>query len=73
MNSVSTTNISDHDFDRPSGTGPLYIVAQALRAWLLSACPSGTKAIRPSKGLALSALECDGRGEARIRDTERID
>jgi hypothetical protein len=21
MNSVSTTNISDHDFDRPSGTG----------------------------------------------------
>ena len=23
--------------------------AEALRAWLLSACPSGTKAIRPSK------------------------
>jgi hypothetical protein len=32
MNSVSPTNISDHDFDRPSAT----------------------KAIRPSKGLALS-------------------
>jgi hypothetical protein len=28
--------------------------AQALRAWLPSACPSGTKAVRPSKGLALS-------------------
>ena len=24
-------------------------LVQALRAWLLSACPSGTKAIRPSK------------------------
>jgi hypothetical protein len=44
----------DHDFDRPSGTRPLWIATQALRAWLLSACPSGTKAIRPSKGLALS-------------------
>jgi hypothetical protein len=30
MNSVSTTNISDDDFDRPSGTGPLYIATQAL-------------------------------------------
>ncbi len=49
--SVSTTNIcgTDNDFDRPSGTGPLCIATQALRAWLLSACPSGTKAIRPSK------------------------
>src|ERR1700759_3010515 len=54
MNSVSTTNISDHDFDRPSGTGSLYIATQALRAWLRSACPSGTKALRPSKDLALS-------------------
>ena len=27
---------------------------QALRAWLLSCCPSGTKTIRPSKRLALS-------------------
>ena len=26
-----------------------YRLVQALRAWLLSACPSGTKAIRPSK------------------------
>jgi hypothetical protein len=42
------------DFDRPSGTGALCIATQALRAWLLSPCPSGTKAIRPSKGLALS-------------------
>jgi hypothetical protein len=31
------------------GTLPL-----ALCAWLRSACPSGQKAIRPSKGLALS-------------------
>jgi hypothetical protein len=29
-------------------------LSQALRAWLRSACPSGTKAIRPSNGLALS-------------------
>ena len=34
-------------FDRPSGTAPLFIATQALRAWLLSACPSGTKTIRP--------------------------
>jgi hypothetical protein len=40
---------TDNDFDRPSGTGPLCIATQALRAWLRSACPSGTKAIRPSK------------------------
>ena len=55
MSSVSTTNIcgTDNDFDRPSGTGPLCIATQALRAWLLAACPSGTKAIHPSKRLAL--------------------
>jgi hypothetical protein len=35
-------------FDRPFGTGPLCISTQALRAWLLSGCPSGTKTIRPS-------------------------
>jgi len=29
-------------------------LSQALRAWLRSCCLSGTKAIRPSKGLALS-------------------
>jgi hypothetical protein len=40
---------TDNDFDRPSGTGPLCIATRALRAWLRSACPSGTKAIRPSK------------------------
>ena len=45
---------TDHDFDRPSGTEPVYVDTQALRAWLLSACPSGTKAIRPSEGFALS-------------------
>jgi hypothetical protein len=59
----STTNISetdkgtDNDFDPstvPPGTGALCVATQALRAWLLSASPSGTKAIRPSKGLALS-------------------
>jgi hypothetical protein len=38
----------------PPGRGPLYTATQALRAWLRSACPSGTKAIRPSKGFALS-------------------
>ena len=41
------------DFDRPSGTEPLCIAPQALRAWLLSACPSGTKAIRPSRRLPI--------------------
>ena len=40
---------TDNDFDRLSGTGSLCIATQALHAWLLSACPSGTKAIRPSK------------------------
>ena len=53
MSSVSTTNIfgTDNDFDRPSGTAvSLCIAIQALRAWLLSACPSGTKAIHPSMG-----------------------
>jgi hypothetical protein len=45
---------TENDFDRPSGTGPLCIVTQALCAWLRSACPSGTKAIHPSKCLALS-------------------
>jgi hypothetical protein len=48
MNSVSPTNISDHDFDRPSGTGPLCTATQALRAWLRSACPSGTGGLTTS-------------------------
>jgi hypothetical protein len=38
---------TDHAFDRPSGTGPLCIFTQALRAWLLSDYPSGTKTIAP--------------------------
>ena len=40
----------------PYPTGRFFrgTLSQALRAWLRSACPSGTKAIRPSKGLALS-------------------
>ena len=33
-------------FGRPSGTEPLYVDTQALRAWLLSTCPSGTKAMQ---------------------------
>ena len=45
----------------PPGDWALCIATQALRAWLLSACPSGTKAIRPSKGprtkLALMGLK----------------
>jgi hypothetical protein len=56
MNSVLTTNISGtaNDFDRPSGTGALCIATQALRAWLRSACPSGTKGhCRPRIKLAL--------------------
>jgi hypothetical protein len=38
----------------PPGPGGSLHRYQALRAWLRSACPSGTKAIRPSKGFALS-------------------
>ena len=34
--------------------GSLCISTQALRAWLLSSCPSGTKTIRPAKRLASS-------------------
>jgi hypothetical protein len=37
----------------PPGRGPLCIASQALRASLLSACPSGTKAILPSKRLRI--------------------
>jgi hypothetical protein len=37
----------DHEEDS------LYIDTQALRARLRSACPSGTKAIRPSKRLTI--------------------
>jgi hypothetical protein len=32
--------------------GSFGMLSQALRAWLRSCCPSGTKAIRSSKGLA---------------------
>jgi hypothetical protein len=38
----------------PAGRFFRWTLSQALRAWLPSACPFGTKAIRPSKGLALS-------------------
>jgi hypothetical protein len=38
-----------NDFDRPSGTGALCIAAQALRAWLLACCPSGTKTFSAPK------------------------
>jgi hypothetical protein len=37
----------------PPGRGPRCIDIQALRAWLLSACPSGTKAILPLKRLTI--------------------
>jgi hypothetical protein len=50
----------------PPGLGSLYIASQALRAWLRSACSSGTKASRPSKGVrekaALSRALGLGRG-----------
>jgi hypothetical protein len=44
----------------PYPTGRLVGLAlsQALRAWLRSACPSGTRAIRPSNGLASSQRLC---------------
>jgi hypothetical protein len=45
---------TDNDFNRLSGTGPLCIAMQARGAWLLSACPSGTKTILPSKRLAMN-------------------
>jgi hypothetical protein len=32
-----------NDFDRPSRDGALWVATQVLRAWLRSACPSGTK------------------------------
>ena len=51
---------TDHDFDRPSGTGPFCIDIQALRAWLRSACPSGTKAIRLSKHLTIILVSAYG-------------
>jgi hypothetical protein len=37
----------------PPGREPLCIGTQALRAWLLSASPSGTKAILPSTRLRI--------------------
>jgi hypothetical protein len=37
----------------PPGRGSFCITTQALRAWLLSCCPSGTKSIRPSKRLTV--------------------
>jgi hypothetical protein len=39
----------------PLRDGALCIATQALRAWLVSVCPSGTKAVRPSGGLGGSA------------------
>jgi hypothetical protein len=45
LSSDNKNRWTDNDFNRPSGTGPLCIDTQALRTWLLSACPSGTKAI----------------------------
>jgi hypothetical protein len=43
--------------NRPSGAGPHFITTQAHRAWLRSACPSGTKATLPSKRLRISRVE----------------
>jgi hypothetical protein len=44
------------DHTVPYGTVLSGDAFQALRAWLLSCCPSGTKTIRPSKRLALTPL-----------------
>src|SRR5271163_3869187 len=43
LSNIHCISGTDHDFDRPSGTGPFCIDTQALRAWLRSACPSGTR------------------------------
>jgi hypothetical protein len=56
---------TDNDFGRPSGTGPLYIATQALRTWLLSACPSGTKASIEATHIYLSAYGLKPRAEWR--------
>ena len=72
MNFVSATNISgiDNDFDRPLRDGVLSIASQARRAWLLSACPSGTKAIRLSKRLT-SILEQGARDRSNVWEAEK--
>src|SRR5450631_3991534 len=47
---VSTTNFSGTGKDSAVPLdGALWIATQALRAWLLSACPSGTKGIGQSR------------------------
>src|SRR5450631_2133595 len=47
---VSTTNFSGTGKDSAVPLGrALWIATQALRAWLLSACPSGTKGIGLSR------------------------
>jgi hypothetical protein len=47
---------TDDDFSRPSGTGPFYIATQAHRAWLLSACPSGTKSMTQEHAIKAAEL-----------------
>jgi hypothetical protein len=42
-------------FNRPAGTGSILFIVQALRVWLLSCCPSGTK-IQPQSELAKDKL-----------------
>jgi hypothetical protein len=46
---VSTTNFSGTGKDSAVPLDALWIATQALRAWLLSACPSGTKGMGLSR------------------------
>src|SRR3984957_13427174 len=45
------SHLSRDPFNRPAGTGQFSSCLQALRAWLRSCCPSGTKYILPAEAL----------------------
>jgi hypothetical protein len=48
--------VVETEFNRPAGTGLFSSCRQALRAWLLSCCPSGTRYILPFEDLIKLAL-----------------
>src|ERR1700722_11491818 len=43
------SHLNRDPFNRPAGTGQFSSCLQALRAWLRSCCPSGTKYILPAE------------------------
>jgi hypothetical protein len=51
VESLLESNLSRDPFNRPAGTGLFSSYLQALRAWLRSYCPSGTKYILPFEAL----------------------